>query len=75
MLRQAEGPGEVELVSRAVAPVVINGGVAGYVVGDLPLADEMIQKLQQDTGVRAGTATPVVGKWRTEHAHANRSGR
>jgi len=61
VLRQAEGPGEVELVSRAVAPVVVNGAVAGYVVGDLPLGDEMIQKLQQDTGVRAGTATPVVG--------------
>ena len=61
VLPLAEGPGEVELVSRAVSAVVINGTVAGYVIGDLPLGDEMIQKLQQDTGVRAGTATRVVG--------------
>jgi sigma-B regulation protein RsbU (phosphoserine phosphatase) len=61
VLPLAEGPGEVELVSRAVSAVVINGAVAGYVIGDLPLGDEMIQKLQQDTGVRAGTAAPVVG--------------
>lgn len=61
VLPLAEGRGEVELVSRAVSAVVINGAVAGYVVGDLPLGDEMIQKLQQDTGVRAGTANPVAG--------------
>ena len=61
VLPLAEGPGEVELVSRAVSAVVINGAVAGYVIGDLPLGDEMIQKLQQDTGVRAGTAAPVAG--------------
>ena len=61
VLPLAEGPGEVELVSRAVSAVVLNGAVAGYVIGDLPLGDEMIQKLQQDTGVRAGTAAPVVG--------------
>jgi phosphoserine phosphatase RsbU/P len=60
-LQQAEGAGEIELVSRAVSAVVINGAVAGYVVGDLPLADEVIQKLEQDTGVRAGTAAPVLG--------------
>lgn len=56
-----EGPGEVELVNRAVSAVVINGAVAGYVIGDLPVGDEMIQKLQQDTGVRAGTAAEVKG--------------
>ncbi len=61
VLPLAEGPGEVELVSRAVSAVVLNGAVAGYVIGDLPLGDEMIQKLQQDTGVRAGTAAPVRG--------------
>ena len=60
-VQQAEGQGEVELVSRAVSPIVIKGAVAGYVIGDLPLADEVVQKLEQDTGVRAGTAAPVVG--------------
>ena len=60
-LRVPEGPGDIELVSRAVAAVVINGAVTGYVLGDLPLGDEMIQKLEHDTGVRAGTATLVVG--------------
>ncbi len=61
VLPLAEGPGQVELVSRAVSAVVIKGAVAGYVIGDLPLGEEMIQKLQQDTGVRAGTAAPVKG--------------
>jgi len=61
VLRLPEGPGEVQLVSRAISAVVINGGVAGYVIGDLPLGDEMIQKLQHDTGVRAGAATLVLG--------------
>ena len=62
VLRLPEGPGEVELVSRAASPVVIAGTIAGYVIGDLPLGDEMIQKLQQETGVRAGAAAAVVGK-------------
>ncbi len=56
----ADSPGEVELVNRAIAPVLVGGGIAGYVVGDLPIADEMIQKLQMDTGVRAATAAVVV---------------
>jgi phosphoserine phosphatase RsbU/P len=56
----SDGPGHVELVDRAVAPVVLGGSLAGHVVGDLPLADEMIQKLQFDTGVRAGTAAVVI---------------
>jgi phosphoserine phosphatase RsbU/P len=60
-LAPADGATEMELVSRAVSAVVINGAVAGYVVGDLPLADEVIQKLERETGVRAGTAAPVVG--------------
>ncbi len=59
--RLAEGPGEVELVNRAVSPVVISGTMAGYVIGDLPLGEEMIQKLQQNTGVRAGAAALVQG--------------
>jgi sigma-B regulation protein RsbU (phosphoserine phosphatase) len=59
-IRLPDGPGQVELVTRAVAPVVVGGAAVGYVVGDLPIADEMIQKLQLDTGVRAGTAAVVV---------------
>ncbi len=55
----ADGPGQVELVNRAVAPVVVGGAVVGFVIGDLPIADEMIQKLQLDTGVRAGTAAII----------------
>jgi len=52
-------PDEVDLVSRAVASVVIDGKLAGYVIGDLPVDDEMVQKLQDSTGVRAGTSTVV----------------
>ena len=50
---------EVDLVGRAVAAVVIDGKLVGYVIGDLPIDDEMVQKLQGATGVRAGTATVV----------------
>ena len=56
----SDGPGQVELVNRAVAPVAVGGTLIGHVVGDLPIADEMIQKLQLDTGVRAGTAAVIV---------------
>lgn len=59
-IQLSDGPGQVELVDRAVAPVVLGGTLAGHVVGDLPIADEMIQKLQFDTGVRAGTAAVVI---------------
>src|SRR3954449_13521583 len=55
-----DGSEQVELVNRAVAPVVIGNAVAGHVVGDLPIADEMIQKLQLETGVRAGPTAVVV---------------
>ena len=33
-----DGPGQVELVNRAVDPVVVGGNAVGYVVGDLPIA-------------------------------------
>ena len=49
----------VELVNRAVASVVIDGKLAGYVVGDLPIDDDMVQTLREKTGVRAGTAALV----------------
>jgi phosphoserine phosphatase RsbU/P len=50
---------EVDLIARAVAAVVINDTLVGYVVGDLPIDAEMIQKLQDATSVRAGTATSL----------------
>ena len=57
-----DGASEVELVDRAVMPVVINGTLTGYVVGDLPIGDEMIQRLQVDTGVRAGSYATAVDR-------------
>ena len=57
-----DGPGEVELVNRSVAPVIVDGKLAGYVIGDLPITDDMIQRLQETTGVRAGTAAIFVKK-------------
>jgi serine phosphatase RsbU (regulator of sigma subunit) len=69
----AEGAGEVELVNRAVSPVGIDGSVAGYIIGDLPIGDEMILKLQADTGVRAGSAAAVVGKLSTSVANISRT--
>jgi sigma-B regulation protein RsbU (phosphoserine phosphatase) len=49
----------VELVNRAVTAVVVEGRLAGYVVGDLPIDDDMIQTLREKTGVRAGTAAII----------------
>src|SRR4051812_21865677 len=67
-----DGAGEVELVNRAVSPVVIDGTVAGYMIGDLPIGDEMILKLQADTGVRAGSAAAGVDKVNTPVANIPR---
>src|SRR5204863_9755422 len=55
-----------------VSPVVFDGSVAGYIVGDLPIGDEMILKLQADTGVRAGSAAAVVDKSKTSVANITR---
>ncbi len=60
-LPSADEPGEFELVNRAVTAVVIDGTLAGYVVGDLPINDEMVQSLRDKTGVRAGRVA-VVGE-------------
>jgi len=68
----SEGAGEVELVNRAVSPVLIDGNVAGYMVGDLPIGDEMILKLQADTGVRASSAAVVVDKLNAQVANISR---
>lgn len=61
-LPSPDEPGQVELVNRAVAAVVINGRLIGFVVADLPINDEMVQKLEEQTGVRAGAAAIVVEK-------------
>ena len=61
-IRALDGANEVELVDRAVMPVVINGTLTGYVIGDLPIGDEMIQRLQVDTGVRAGSSGVAVDR-------------
>jgi phosphoserine phosphatase RsbU/P len=53
--------GQVEVVNRAVAAVTLNGRLAGYVVGDLPIDDEMVERIRDLTGVRAGTASIAVG--------------
>jgi phosphoserine phosphatase RsbU/P len=55
-----DGSGQVELVDRATAPVIVDGRLAGYVVGDLPIDDEMIEKIRDVSGVRAGAASVVV---------------
>jgi serine phosphatase RsbU (regulator of sigma subunit) len=62
VLPSADNQGEVEVVNRAVAGVLIDGKLAGYVVGDLPIDDEMVEKIRDLTGVRAGTAAIVVDK-------------
>ena len=59
---------------RAVAPVVVNGKLAGYVVGDLPITDEMVQKLRDETGVRAGAAAVVVDKAERAVVDVSRNG-
>jgi phosphoserine phosphatase RsbU/P len=60
VLPHPDGTGQVELVNRATAPVLVEGRLAGYVVGDLPIDDEMIEKIRDASGVRAGAASIVV---------------
>lgn len=62
-LPSSDEPGRYELVNRAVTAVVIGGTLAGYVVGDLPIDDDMVQSLRDRTGVRAGTIA-IVGQKR-----------
>ncbi len=62
-LPSSDDPGQFELVNRAVTAVVIGGTLAGYVVGDLPIDDDMVQNLRDKTGVRAGTIA-IVGQKR-----------
>jgi sigma-B regulation protein RsbU (phosphoserine phosphatase) len=52
--------GQVEVVNRAVAAVTVDGKLTGYVIGDLPIDDEMVERIRDVTGVRAGTASIAV---------------
>jgi serine phosphatase RsbU (regulator of sigma subunit) len=54
-----ENPGEVELVIRSAMPIVVNGATVGFVIGDLPIGVDMVQRLEESTRVRAGAASPV----------------
>lgn len=55
-----EAPEEMELVIRSALPVAVGGVRRGFVVVDLPINLEMVQKLQESTKVRAGAVTPIV---------------
>jgi sigma-B regulation protein RsbU (phosphoserine phosphatase) len=54
-----EDPGRVELVIRSASPVVVNGAMLGYVVGDLPIGPDMVQRLEETTRVHAGAASRI----------------
>jgi phosphoserine phosphatase RsbU/P len=73
-LPTADGPGQVELVIRAAQPVVLQGAVAGFVIGDLPIGLEMVQKLHEETRVRAGTATVLAANAATPAVSLERTG-
>jgi sigma-B regulation protein RsbU (phosphoserine phosphatase) len=54
-----EDPSQVELVIRAALPVVVNGTTIGFVIGDLPIGVDMVQRLEEATRVHAGSASPI----------------
>jgi hypothetical protein len=54
-----EDPGQVELVIRSALPVVVNGKTLGFVIGDLPIGVDMVQRLEETTRVHAGAASPI----------------
>jgi sigma-B regulation protein RsbU (phosphoserine phosphatase) len=56
-LPSADNAAQVELVIRGAKPVVARGAVAGYVIADLPIGLDMVQKLEERTRVRAGTSS------------------
>ncbi len=56
-----ENGGAVELVIRAALPVVVGGATLGFVIGDLPIGDDMVQRLEEVTRVHAGSASPIAG--------------
>jgi phosphoserine phosphatase RsbU/P len=58
-LKSDDPRNEIDLVIRSVAPVVVDGGTRGYVVADLPLDLELVQEIQELTGVKAGAIAVV----------------
>jgi sigma-B regulation protein RsbU (phosphoserine phosphatase) len=52
--RSPDEPGQVQLIVRAVRPVVSGPTRLGSVVVDVPIDDELVDRLYQQTGVRAG---------------------
>jgi sigma-B regulation protein RsbU (phosphoserine phosphatase) len=48
-------PGRTELVARAVRPVANAKGLIGYVIADIPIDDQVIDTLHEQTGVKAGS--------------------
>ena len=59
VLPSPDNPAEVELVIRSALPVVVRGTVTGFVITDLPIGVEMVQRLQALTGVQPGLATVI----------------
>jgi sigma-B regulation protein RsbU (phosphoserine phosphatase) len=58
-LPSPESAGQLEVVIRAAMPVVVEDQLTGFVIGDLPIGPEMVQKLEEMTGVRAGPASAL----------------
>jgi serine phosphatase RsbU (regulator of sigma subunit) len=56
VLPSADDPAQVELVIRAAMPVVAGGTTAGFVIVDLPIGVDMVQRLEDATRVHAGAA-------------------
>jgi sigma-B regulation protein RsbU (phosphoserine phosphatase) len=54
-----EESGQVELVVRSALPVVVGGKTIGFVIGDLPIGLDMVQRLEETTRVHAGAALPI----------------
>jgi sigma-B regulation protein RsbU (phosphoserine phosphatase) len=54
-----DNPGQVELVVRSALPVVVNGTTIGFMIGDLPIGVDMVQRLEETTRVHAGSASPI----------------
>ena len=51
---QPDARGQVELIVRAVQPARGASGLAGHVIADIPIDGEMIDRLHDATGVKAG---------------------
>jgi phosphoserine phosphatase RsbU/P len=69
-LPSRDSPGEIDLVIRTAVPVMVDGKPTGYVIGDLPIDDETVQKLREDTGVGAVGSIVTVADNRGQPAAA-----